>query len=73
MTFHLVRVDPSRTTILKLNVAVWLLALFASVENFKNLLKMLSHLRNSLAERNKFDTKSEFHTIQRFELKKKKE
>ena len=68
MTFHLVRVDPSRTTILKLNVAVWLLALFASVENFKNLLKMLSHLRNSLAERNKFDTKSEFHTIQRFEF-----
>ena len=31
VTFHLVRVDPSRTTILKLNVAVWLLALFASV------------------------------------------
>ena len=24
VTFHLVRVDPSRTTILKLNVAVWL-------------------------------------------------
>lgn len=32
---------------------------------------MLSHLRNSLAERNKFDTKSEFHTIRRFEFKKK--
>ena len=31
VTFHLVRIDPSRTTILKLNVAVWLLALFASV------------------------------------------
>lgn len=38
---------------------------------------MLSHLRNPLAERNKiickFDTKSEFHTIRRYELKKKKE
>lgn len=36
---------------------------------------MLSHLRNPLAERNKiickFDTKSEFHTIRRYELKKK--
>ena len=31
VTFHHVRVDPSRTTILKLNVAVGLLALFASV------------------------------------------